>query len=117
MNYLSTIDETPYVGTLVSVDESQSIRLIETQLLSGEFAVQTIGEAAKRLGVTFYCSSATRRQLEEAQAQAAYIKIYWLDQEWTGLISSKRFGITRWSRNIADLHEQVKFEVLVAGVV
>lgn len=113
MNYLATLAEAPYSGTLFNVEDSQSVRSIETQLLNGQFTVQTIGTASKRLSITFYCSSSTRRQIEQAQAESAYIKVYWCDRVWTGLISAKDLTIEKWSRNITDLEEQVKFEVLV----
>lgn len=112
MNYLATLTDS-YTGILSNVEDSQSVRSIETQLLSGGYTVQTIGSATKRLNVTFYCSRSTRRQIEQAQAESAYIKIYWRDRVWTGLISSKELSVTRWSRKRVDLEEQIQFEVLV----
>ena len=113
MNYIATLAESVYTGTLFDVEDSQSVRSIQTQLLNGQHTVQTIGSAAKRLNVTFYCSRSTRRQIEQVQAESAYIKIYWMNRVWTGLISSKGFKIAKWSRNIVDAEEQIQFEVLV----
>lgn len=113
MNYLESNTGTTYSGILSNVEEQRSVRAIETQTLGGSYTVQTIGQPAKKLSVKVYCARSVRRALETIQGQNGYIKIYWRDRLWTGLITADRFDIKRWSKKKINIEEEVNFSVLV----
>src|SRR5674476_728326 len=99
LNFISNINDNGYSGFLTKAKDNASIRTIETQMLDGTFTVQTIGSSATKVSVEFYCSTATRRELQTCINTCQPIKVYWLDRVWTGLISGGKLDWERFSIN------------------
>ena len=112
-NYLTDIDDQVLPGFLAKAKANASNRTIETQMLDGSFTVQTIGNSATKVSVEFYCSTATRRELQTCISICQSIKVYWLDRVWTGLISTGKLDWERFSKNTTKVQEKLAFEVLV----
>lgn len=108
-NYLATFEDITIVGTLTKARDRSKNRVIQQQFLDGTYNVQTIGSAAKRIEVEFYCSTAVRRQIEDAASDADLIKVYWEDKIWTGNINK---GEVDWKYFGTD-EVVVNFDLLV----
>ena len=112
-NYLTDDKNNTFAGILASAADNASVRMIETQMLDGSFTVQTIGCSATRVAIEFYCSTPTRRDLENCVNIGQPIKILWRDRIWTGLIAD---GGIKWqpvSRTQTRIQEKLQFEILV----
>lgn len=109
MNYLADLDSVAFEGILAKARDNQQTRVIETQMLDGTFNIQTIGSAATRVAVEFYCSLAVRRVLEACASSATPLKCYATGTVWTGLISGGEIKADYFSPDLWKL----AFDLLV----
>ena len=108
-NKITTYADVEIVGTLTKARDNGVARVIEQQLLDGTFNVQTIGIAATKIDVEFYCTIAVRRVLQGYANTAELIKVWWDDKIWTGHIAG---GQIKWNW-FTDQENDVSFDLLV----
>ena len=112
-NYLATINDVLFDGTLTKARDNSTVRQIESVMLDGSVSIQVIGAAATKISVEFYCSVDIRRSLQASANSAAPLKIAWEDKIWTGIIS----GSITIEKIAGQFLEKLNFDVVVVGVV
>ena len=103
-------------GLVAYVTDEKTGVVIETKMLDGSFTTQIIGEPSTSYVVEFYCSTATRKSIEDMLFNGDMIVIEWRGLTVYGFISGSKIEHEKfWPKN-PNRQEKLKITIVETEV-